>query len=80
MELVSLEGLSRQVKGRLLGELGYRVDGKHVVDAKGSRVKDRYTGELVNIDHLVIVPGSTLILDDNPLSLASYLEEFGDPF
>ena len=32
----------------------------------------------VKIDNMVILPGSTIILDDNELSISKYLEEYGD--
>lgn len=62
----------------LLRELGFDSDGTYVVDSKGNKVLDRYTDEPVRVDNMAIFPGSTIILDNNPLSISSFLEEFGD--
>jgi hypothetical protein len=62
----------------LLQELGFSSDGTFVLDKTGERMLDRYTTEPVRIDNMAILPGSTIILDDNPLSVSSFLEEFGD--
>ena len=78
MELISLDTFSKQSKIKLLQELGYDSDGIYVLDNKGEKVKDRYLEEDVKIDNMIILPGSTIILDNNELSIASYFEEFGD--
>lgn len=79
MESISLEKFSKESKILLLNELGYSSDGIFVLDSKGNRVYDKYIKDLViKIDNMVILPGSTIILDNNPLSIASYIEEFGD--
>ena len=39
---------------------------------------DKYIDQPVKINNMVILEGSTLILDNNPLSIASYLEEHPD--
>jgi len=44
----------------------------------GKRVLDKYTDEPIMLDRMIIVPGSVIILDNNPLSIALYFEEFGD--
>ncbi len=79
-ELVSIKNLSFGDKLFLLKELGYGSDGIFVTDKGGVQVQDRYLKEPVRIDNMLIFPGSILILDDNPLSIASYLEEFPDAF
>lgn len=58
--------------------MGYGSDGEFVLDEKGEKVLDRYLELPVRIDNMVIFPGSTIILDDNEISLSRYLEEFGD--
>jgi len=63
---------------QLLKELGYDSDGTFVLDKKGNKLLDRYTDDPVHLDNMAILPGSTIILDDNPLSITSYLDEFGD--
>lgn len=78
MELVSLKNISLNSKIRLLQELGYNSDGKFVLDSNGNKVIDKYIDIPVEIDNMVIMPGSIIILDNNELSISKYLEEFGD--
>lgn len=78
MELVSLKTAPKDVKILILKELGYGSDGEFVTDKDGNKVLDRYLEVPVKVENMVIFPGSTIILDDNELSISSYLEEFGD--
>jgi len=78
VETVSIKSLSAEQKKLLLKELGYDSDGMFVIDEEGSRVLDKYINEPVNISNMLILPGSTIILDNNPLSIASYLQEHPD--
>jgi len=80
MELVSLKDIPRESKILLLKELGYDSDGIFVFTSAGEKVIDRYIEQPVKIDNMAIFPGSEIILDDNPLSIASYIEEYGDKF
>jgi hypothetical protein len=77
-ELISLTDMPRDVKIHLLKELGYGSDDKFVLGKDGQVLNDRYTDEPVRIDNMIILPGSEIILDNNPLSVSSYMEEFGD--
>jgi hypothetical protein len=77
-ELVSLKNVSIALKIKLVQELGYASDGTFVLEKNGERCLDRYTKESVRLDNMAILPGSTIILDDNELSISSFLEEFGD--
>ena len=77
-EIISIKDMPVDCKIKLLEELGYRSDGKFVLDENGDKLLDRYTEEPVSIDNMAIFHGSTIILDDNPLSISSYLDEFGD--
>ena len=79
MELKTIGDLSNSSKILLLNGLGYDSDGIFVLE-KGKKVLDRYTEKQIRIDNMIIFPGSTIILDDNPLSIISYIEEFGDVF
>lgn len=78
MELFSLTSLSKDTKIRLLRALGYNSDGQFVTDKDGTKVKDKYIDVDIELSRMLIFPGSTIILDNNPLSITSYLEEFGD--
>ena len=78
METISLKEISKESKIALLEVLGYSSDGNFIFDDRGKKVFDQYINEAVRIENMLILPGSTLILDDNPLSIAAYIEEYGD--
>lgn len=77
---VSLKDTPLEFRLSLLKELGMKLhtDGVHVVREDGTRVIDPYVSEWVRVDHLMILPGSVLVLDDNLVSVACYMEEHGD--
>lgn len=78
LEKVSIAKLSIQERILLLRELGYDSDGNFVLNEKGEVVIDKYIDQPVKVNNMVILEGSTLILDNNPLSIASYLEDHPD--
>ena len=78
VELISIKDMPVDAKISLLRELGYDSDGVFVLEKNGKHHLDRYTGEPITLDNMVILPGSEIILDNNPLSITSFLEEFGD--
>ena len=78
METISLKEISANSKIALLRELGFDSDGEYVLDLQGNKVIDRYVDIPVKVENMVILPGSTIILDDNILSLSCYMEEFPD--
>jgi hypothetical protein len=80
MELISIKDMPIELKKELLKKLGYSSDNIYVLDSNGNKLKDRYIDEEVKISNMIIVPGSTIILDNNPLSIACYLEEYNRTF
>jgi hypothetical protein len=81
MEVVSLKAVPKDLKLAMLKELGYELDrdGVHVVTTGGGeRVVDPYSSLEVRLDNMMILPGSAILLDDNELSLISYMEDKGD--
>jgi len=80
MELILLKEVSLNSKLLLLKELGYGSDGKFVLDSKGNRVLDRYLEIPIEVENMVILPGSEIVLDNNEISVSKYIEEFGDVF
>ncbi len=79
MELISLKEMPLEVKIEIVKGLGFEVDGQFfITDLNGKRIEDKYINTPVNISNMLILPGSTVLLDDNPLSLTAYLEEYGD--
>ena len=77
-EIISLKDIPISCKIMLLKELGFTSDGTYVLNKSGEQVLDKYIDEPIKIENMAILPGSTIVLDDNQLSIASYLEEFGD--
>jgi hypothetical protein len=79
MEIVSLRELPTEARVRLVQELGYDVgpDGVHLL-RDGSPAMDAYAGVQLRLDNLAVLPGSVTVLDNNPVSIASYLEDHGD--
>ncbi len=78
MELLSLKGVSKETKIMLLRELGYDSDGIFVLRSSGEKLKDEYIDDAIRVDNMLILPGSCLILDNNPLSITSYFEDYGE--
>ena len=78
MDLISMKDLPREVAQAILKELGYGSDGIFIVNKDGEPVLDRYTQEPVKLDNMLILPGSEVIIDNNPLSIACYFEEYGE--
>jgi hypothetical protein len=62
----------------LLKELGLGVDERGYITRDGKQVLDKYIGQPVPIENMAIFPGSTVVLDDNPISITSYIEEYGE--
>lgn len=80
METISLKEVSVNSKTALLKGLGFDSDGEYVLDSEGNKVIDKYIDIPIRIDNMVILPGSTIILDDNEISIMKYMEESGDDF
>ena len=72
---MSLKSLSKEERTLLLKELNYDSDGDFVIK-DGKVLIDEYINQPVKISNMLILEGSTLIIDNNPLSIASYLEEY----
>ena len=79
MEQFSIKNLSKDEKVMLLKELGYDSDGIFVLK-DGKKFQDIYIDENIKIENMIILPGSTIVLDNNPLSIAFYLEEHPNVF
>jgi hypothetical protein len=77
LEQFSLKDLSEEDKVILLKELGFETDGIYVMK-DGELISDKYLGVPVKINKMLIFPGSTIVLDDNELSVAMYIQEYGD--
>ena len=80
MEVITLKEVSVKSKVALLRGIGFDSDGEYVNDLEGNKIVDKYVEIPVRLDNMVILPGSTIILDDNELSIMKYMEESGDDF
>lgn len=78
VETVKWADVPRDVQVQVVEELGYTVRDGVIHDSAGEPVLDRYTRMPVRLDNLLVVWGSTLLLDNNPISIASYFEEYGE--
>jgi hypothetical protein len=77
VELLTIRTAPKDFKIRLLRALEYDVDSEGVyVTKNGEPVIDKYVDKPVRVDNMAILPGSTIVIDDNPVSIASYFEEF----
>lgn len=79
-KLVSIKEMPIEAKIMLLNKLGYKSDGKFVLLKNGEKHIDKYTEDPVEVNNMFIFPGSTIILDNNPLSISLFLEEYGDVY
>jgi len=77
LEQVSLRDLTYEDKVILLKELDLDTDGTYVLK-EGDKVADKYLGVPVKLNNMLIFPGSTIVLDDNEMSIAMYLQEYGN--
>ena len=77
-EKISLKTFTKEEKILLLKELGFDSDGEYVLDSAREQVSDKYINIPVKIENMVILGGSTIILDDNEYSLMRYMEEYGE--
>ena len=80
MEILSLKDAPLEFRVGVARELGYQVDpdGVHLLRA-GERAVDQYSGVPLRLDNIAVLPGSAaILLDNNPVSIAWYLEEHGD--
>lgn len=76
INIISLANVDQKSKIELLKKLGYNSDGTYVLDKRKKRVVDRYTKKPIKVDNMAILPGSLIIIDENPFSLIEYLEDY----
>jgi|HubBroStandDraft_1064217.scaffolds.fasta_scaffold50575_1 hypothetical protein len=79
MEIVSLKDTPVEFRIGIAHELGFDVaeDGVHLMK-NGERAIDPYAMVPLRLDNLAVLPGSVMLLDNNPVSIACYLEDHGD--
>jgi hypothetical protein len=77
-EVLYLDELSKNEKILFLKELDFNSDGEYVFDNLGNKLKDKYLDIFIKLENMMILPGSTIILDNNDYSLIRYIDEFGE--
>ncbi len=73
----SFSALDAESKLRVLESIGYGTDGTFVT-RHGKPYRDQYTHQPIRLTEVIVLPGSTVVLSDNPISLAMYLEDHPD--
>lgn len=76
LQSISIKEWGLKEKKILLRELGFTTDSTFIFTGDGKKVIDKYIDIPVEINNMLILPGSTIIIDNNPLSIASFLEEY----
>ena len=79
MQVVNLREAPPEFRLELVRELGYSVaeDGVHLIKDR-KQASDPYTNVPLRIDNLAVLPGSVVLLDNDPVGIALYLEEHGE--
>ena len=77
VEIVSIRTMPIEARAELARQLGYEVDGTRILK-NGLPALDPFTDEPLTLDSMAVVPGSTILLQDNAVSFAAYFEEHGD--
>jgi len=77
MSELQLIQLSNADRLRAFNKIGFSVDSEGYVISKSSKkeVKCKYSGEKVHINTAAILPGSLLIINATPLTMAEYFAE-----
>jgi hypothetical protein len=80
MEAVSIKDAPVDFKLALLRELGLELDadGVHIKGPDGKWIVDEYVDQPVRFDNMILLPGSVVVLDENPVTIHSYMEDHPD--
>ncbi len=80
MEVVKWEKIPEEIRLALLKALGYEVEEGRVLE-EGEPKLDPYVDKQLTLENLAILPGFSppVLLDNNSVSLACYLEDYGEP-
>ncbi|MDG7009157.1 MAG: hypothetical protein JRN06_13190 [Nitrososphaerota archaeon] len=73
-----ISDMPQAAKTLLLKLLGLDANNEGYVTREGKVVIDEYIEQPVRVENMALFSGSTIVLDDNPLSIASYIEEHGE--
>ncbi|MGB0651720.1 MAG: hypothetical protein ACPGQL_00835 [Thermoplasmatota archaeon] len=74
-QLMSPRQIDPSVLLEFIRRMGYDVDGEYITK-EGGPYHDPCTGLPVKFNKMIILQGSAIILDDNPVSLDWYMDEY----
>jgi hypothetical protein len=77
-ENIILSDFTLEEKKDLLKGLGYNSVDNYIYDENENKILDKYLDIPVDINNMLILPGSTIILDNNEYSIIRYIEEYGE--
>lgn len=80
MQVAEWDEIPEEVRLALLEELGYQVEDGIVLE-DGEPKQDPYVDKELTLENLAMLPGNSqpVLLDNNPVSLAYYMEDYGEP-
>jgi hypothetical protein len=80
MEVAEWDEVPEAIRLALIEELGYHIE-DGIVYEEGEPKSDPYIEKNLEVDNLAVLPGNSppVLLDNNPVSIACYVEEYGEP-
>jgi len=76
MEEIKLVQLGNDERVTVLKKLGFGLDCEgYVLDKKGKPIICRYSQKKVHINTAAILPGSVIVINANPITMAEYFLE-----
>jgi hypothetical protein len=80
MEVAEWDEIPEEVRLALLEELGYGVEDGVILE-EGEPKEDPYVDKELTLENLAVLPGNSppVLIDNNPVSIACYIEDYGEP-
>lgn len=80
MQVAKWEEIPKEIRLALLEELGYQVEDGIILE-EGTPKQDPYVDTPLTLGNLSILPGHSapVLLDNNAVSMACYMEDYGEP-
>ena len=73
MENITLLQIDNNQRSRILEKLGYGIDSEgFVLDKNNKRVICKYSEKDIHISYAAILPGSTILINATPITMAQY--------
>lgn len=79
MENITLLQLNNNQRSEVLEKLGFKIDTEgYVLDKNKKKVMCKYSNKEVHISSAAILPGSTIVINATPITMAQYFVESED--